>query len=237
MSRTSLLTFDNVKNSTKAVSVDRKVLNQLNGYDPAIRKGADLWFLSQTMVVKESTYNGATYNTYYFWALDVVRHELVEVKYTSLKLAMGYTQRPSTGEWGKSDDGKWWILRPMADDPALQSFVRWGIGETLTHAFKDVKVSADSKEIMVTIPYVFRLKITDIDYVTSKSPIDASLLPGIIEEKKKDTSFTPNTTRRWFGVADYPTQQELEEMIKAHNAACPSLQIKDKEKKEWFKIG
>lgn len=229
MARTSLISFDTVKGSTRAMEVSSKLFNQLNGFDPAIYKGADLWILSDTICVKEVTKNNRTYKRLFFWALDVNDGQLVELKATSIKTAMGYTECPNPGMWVQTDDHKWWVLKPKADDPALKSFVRWGIGEILPNAFEEVGTT-------IKVPHVIRLQITDIDYVTSKSPIDANGDRLVVEEAKNDTSFVPGTTRRWHGTASYPTKEELAQMVQAHNDKHPELLIDLKKWGKYFHV-
>lgn len=215
--KTVVTTFSSVQTS-KAAKATSVIAERLNGYDPTIRSGAVLWLLSDRLCEeKRKNRQGTEYTAQYFWAIDQERG-LVKVSRSSLAGGMGYTVCPSQGEWKLTDDGKWYILHPKEDDEARKSMTSWGISSVFPAAF----VLEGS---ILKVPKLVKLTITSTDYVSGRGPINAESDLDVVIKQKEDTSFRPNSVKRWTGEAHYPTQQEIDELVASHNAKFPESPI------------
>jgi hypothetical protein len=210
---TVITTFSSVK-SAKNATATAAIAERLNGFDPIIRPNAKLWILSDSMKEEERTSRaGLKYTAQYFWAIDEDRG-LIKIPRSSLAGGMGYTTCPNNGQWKTTDDGKWWILHPMENDEARKSLVSWGVSSCFPAAFV-------LQGTILRVPKLVKLTITSIDYVSGRGPLASDMDSDKLLDQKADTSFRPNSTKRWQGEAHYPTQQELEELVASHNAKFP----------------
>ena len=211
--KTVITTFSQVSSATNAKATTA-IAERLNGYDPTLRPGAVLWLLSDSLKEeKRKNRSGIEYNAQYFYVIDEERG-LVKVSRSALAGGMGYLQCPDKGAWKPTDDGKWFILHPQEEDEARKTLVSWGMSSVFPAAF----VLEGS---ILRVPKLVKITITACDYVSGRGPLDSQMSPDKLLEAQSDTSFRPNSVKRWQGEAHYPTQQELEDLVSKHNTKFP----------------
>lgn len=213
MAKESVTVFEmaNVMNSTTATDVAEKRYTSLNGYDAALRKDAKILLFSASMKEETRTRGANKFKSQFFWGIDIERNKLVKVSRTGLAGGMGYQQLPMPGVWGFNEERTWHILKPQEGDPAIQSRKSWGISRLLPGAFEYEKQQ-------VSIPRCFIIEVTKIEYLCSRSPIDASASETFKAKELSDCTFKEDAARMWDGTAYYPTREKVSEIITAYNA-------------------
>lgn len=209
-----------VESSKDASNVIEKRFTALNGYDAALRKDAKLLVFSSKMKEEDIVRGTVKFKSQYFWALDIERNKLVKVSRTGLTGGMGYEQLPAPGEWSLNEEGTWHILKPQPNDPALESRKSWGISRLLPGAFE-----YDHKKI--SIPKCFILEVNKIDYLCSRSPVDASANSTFVAKELADCNFKEDVARMWDGKAYYPERAYLDEVIVKYNSCHETQFVED----------
>lgn len=213
MAKESVSAFElgDVATSKAASNVIEKRYTSLNGYDAALRKGAILLVLSDTMKEEDRVRGTIKFKYQFFWALDIERNKLVKVSRTGLSGGMGYRDCPQPGIWGLNEDKTWHVLKPLEDDPAIATRVSWGISRLLPGAFE-----YDKKKI--SIPRCFVIEVSDIEYLCSRNPVDASANDAYVGKELADCTFKPDLARMWDGKAYYPTRDFVNEVVAKYNS-------------------
>lgn len=213
-----VVTINSIRSTKKAAKVDEKRYLTLNGRDSAIKEGAKLLLLSSVMREEPRKVNGIDYKVQYFWAIDLLRRELVKVSRSSLAGGMGYSVMPGLGEWEENADGKWLILKPKADDPARNSFKSWGMQYIYPGAFK-----YDNQEI--SIPRCFVLEVETVEWLFSRNPISTDAPLDQKMAAQNDCSFKPYGARYWSGTACMPSKETIAHIIEDYNLYNPENPI------------
>lgn len=200
-----------VTSSKTATNVLEKRFVALNGYDAALRKGAVILMLSDSLKEEDRMRGTIKFKAQFFWGIDVERNKLVKVSRTALTGGMGYEQLPQPGSWVLNDEGTWHILKPQESDPAVSTRKQWGISKLLPGAFEYEKQK-------VSIPKAFMIEVTSIQYLCSRNPVDASSTPGYLTKELSDCSFKEDAARMWDGKAYYPTKEQVADIVTKYNA-------------------
>lgn len=224
-----VLNLNNVKSSKDASNIEDKQFNALNGNDTALREGARLLLLSARMKEEKRTIGTRTFDSQFFWALDLNRGSMEKVSRSGLAGGIGYVQLPQPGQWTMSEDGKWLFLKPQDDDPAVRSMKSWGIRYTFPGAFyKDDK--------KMEIPRAFLLEVTHTEWLASRGPISVSAPVADKEKQMANSNFRAYGSRLWEGTARFLKPEELTEIISKWNDEIGQFKIDLEQNKDMFKL-